>query len=143
MFAEMRERGVLPDLLPPDVRDVPEAAEFFSDCTELGSRRIEVATMPPGKALFAWARVPAEFEAKALEVLSAEDVANRRRLRLSPRYLGPVAGRGRSITCDQETAAMLAGLGPLADWLSCYSFIRSSFKGISFPIWINVPSINW
>jgi hypothetical protein len=108
---EMLERGVRPDLLPPDAGlTAPEIAQFIAQ----GARCLETDPLAPGRAFLAWqipaawAERPAEFDALLMESLPAEDHANRRWLRLSPRYLGAGARRIRSLECSGETAIKLA-----------------------------------
>lgn len=99
---QMRERGVLPDLVrssaPPE-----EIAGFVSQ----GARMVAPATLPDGRELWVFADPPADFEARALALIAESDHAARRWLRLSPRYLGPQARRVRSLACDGETAKKL------------------------------------
>jgi hypothetical protein len=113
---EMLERGVLPDLLPPAAstsrirQPEPDFAAFLSQ----GARRVEAQPMLPGKRFLTvpipahWAQRSAEFDALLLELLAADDHANRRWLRLSPRYLDSQARRIRSLECDAETASKVA-----------------------------------
>jgi hypothetical protein len=54
-----------------------------------------------------WAQRIAAFDALLAESVAAAGHANRRWLRLSPRYLGAQARRLRSLECDEETAARL------------------------------------
>jgi urocanate hydratase len=85
---EMRERGVLPDLFPP--------AQFLSALT--------------GQSLIAWtaASAPAQWlprlDAIVLDCLDSEARAERRWLRLAPRYLGRMAQSFRILHCPRESA---------------------------------------
>ncbi len=106
MTAEMRERGVLPDLLRPGAC-AAECAEFLA----LGARVVEPEAIPEGRVLVVQREAPADFESRALAILPGMDEASRRWLRLSPKYLGPQARRARSLACDEETAARLGGAG--------------------------------
>lgn len=105
MVAEMRERGVLPDLLAPGtfVSGDADVAEFLN----LGARRVVVEPMAAGRTFRVWAAAPANFEIMATAFLAIDDYENRRWLRLSPRYLGPTARRVRSLACTAETAARI------------------------------------
>jgi hypothetical protein len=107
--AEMRERGVLPDLLPPVESDT-DGARLDTDWDWFvvhGARRVLVDLLPEGWAFRAWASPPAEFDALAAAALPEDDHVNRRWLRLSPRYLGPAARRVRSLACSAEILARL------------------------------------
>ena len=99
---QMRERGVLPDLVrssaPPE-----EIAGFVAQ----GARVVALVAQPAGCAFYLFADPPADFEARALARIAESDHAARRWLRLSPRYLGPQARRVRSLSCDRETANLL------------------------------------
>ncbi len=85
MEAEMRERGVLPDLRAP----------------------IAARSLQPDEIFLAVAEAPAKFEAHALALLPENALAPRRWLRHSARYLGPKARRVRSLACSKEMAALL------------------------------------
>ncbi len=107
---EMLRRGVLPDLLPPlpsPEPALPDLAPFVAQ----GARRVQVGAPAPGTTFLsvpvpaAWAQRSAEFDALLLQFLLPGDHANRRWLRLSPRYLGTQARRIRSLQCDAETAS--------------------------------------
>ncbi|HEV2487431.1 MAG TPA: hypothetical protein VGT08_18040 [Terracidiphilus sp.] len=108
---EMIERGVLPNLLPQlqPFSAPPEFAAFMAQ----GAERVTAQPLPPGRKFLIWpipaefAQRPAEFDALLLEHLPPGDLATRRWLRLSPRYLGPQARRLRSLACDEETASKL------------------------------------
>src|ERR1700738_3582559 len=106
VVAEMRERGVLPDLLPPATWN--ESSSDLSEFLANGARRIEMEPLPDGWAFLAWSPVPRDFDALASAVLPEEDHLNRRWLRLAPRYLGPGARRVCSLACAPENAARLA-----------------------------------
>jgi urocanate hydratase len=106
---EMVKRGVQPDLLAPSTTEAAEGVVFLTQ----GAQRVEAEPLPEGRKFqvleipAAWAQRIAEFDALLAESVAAADSANRRWLRLSPRYLGPVARRLRSLECDEETAARL------------------------------------
>lgn len=102
IVAEMRERGVLPDLLRAG-SDL-DIADFIAQ----GAQILNSAPLPAHRKLIAFTSPPAGFERRALELLSQSDYAARRWLRLSPRYLGPQARRVRSVPCDASVAAALA-----------------------------------
>lgn len=109
MLAEMRERGVLPDLLPAG--ETSAFAEFLRQ----GAHQVERAALAPELDFLVWAPAPPQFEAAARQVLSAEDHATRRWIRLSPRFLGPQARAVRSLACTPEQGARIAaalGTGP-------------------------------
>ena len=104
MVAEMIERGVLPDLLPPAAwAGVETHWEFAAH----GARTVPVDDAADGTFL-AWSPAPTDFERLVLSVLPADDSLNRRWLHLSPRYLGPAARRVRSLACTAEVAARIA-----------------------------------
>jgi len=106
IMREMAERGVQPDLLAPSAAG---EAVFLA----LGARRVEAEPEREGRKFLVveipavWAQRIAEFEALIAESVAADDYANRRWLRLSPRYLGPQLRRLRSLECDKGTAATL------------------------------------
>jgi len=110
LVAQMLERGVLPDLLPPASPDNPELAALIAQ----GARSLQVQPLPPERQLLvlpipiAWAQRTAEFDSLLLDHLAPDDHANRRWLRLSPRYLGTQARRLRSLECET---------GAASDWL--------------------------
>jgi hypothetical protein len=106
IVAEMLERGVLPDLLPPAAwaGADPRLAAFVAN----GARCIEAAALPDEITFAAWTPAGPEFDALALAILPENDHLNRRWLRISPRYLGPGARRVRSLACSPEIAARLA-----------------------------------
>lgn len=85
---EMRERGVVPDLLPPT----------------------QLPATPEGQVLVTWcvASTPAQWlprlDAIALDCLDPEARTERRWLRLAPRYLGRMAQSFRILHCPRESA---------------------------------------
>jgi hypothetical protein len=103
---EMLERGVLPDLLPPDVAGAPEFAAFLSQ----GARLPGPVDAASNQVLVAWSVTsePAlwlpKLEAVAHDCLAPEDWPARRWLRLAPRYLGRQAQRVRLMRCNEEAA---------------------------------------
>jgi urocanate hydratase len=109
VMREMAERGVQPDLLSPSTVKVAEGAVFLAQ----GARRVETEPQPEERKFLvveipaAWAQRTASFDALLAEFAAAADTANRRWLRLSPRYLGAQARRLRSLECDEEAAAQL------------------------------------
>jgi hypothetical protein len=106
--AEMLERGVLPDLLPPAawVGGKSGLEEFLSH----GSRAVEIEPLPEGWVFRAWWPAPPDFDALAMTVIPEADRVNRRWLRLSPRYLAPAARRVRSFACTPEIESHLAAV---------------------------------
>jgi urocanate hydratase len=104
---EMLERGVLPDLLAP----LPAASAEIAALMAQGARCVSAQPLPAGKRFLvwtvpdAWAARPAEFDALLLERLTPDDHANRRWLRLSPRYLDQQARRLRSLACAVDAAS--------------------------------------
>lgn len=103
IVSEMRERGVLPDLLPPMSPNDPELSEFLRH----GARTVQPHPVPSGSTFTAWSNPPANFEAVAGPLLPPGDHASRRWLRLSHRYLGPAARLVRSLACTPEQSARL------------------------------------
>lgn len=108
--AEMLDRGVLPDLLPPRSGATPQSAAFTEFLLQ-GAQQIRTQPTQAAQRLLVWP-APAEyaqnlsaFESLLFEYLAPTDCINRRWLHLSPRYLGPAARRLRSIACDEPTAA--------------------------------------
>jgi urocanate hydratase len=107
IVAEMQERGVLPDFLPPaEHAEAGELAWFLAN----GAQRMEPGTPPDESTFRAWPNGTAEFEAAIATILPEEDHLNRRWLRLAPRYLGPSARRVRSLACSAEIEEQLAQL---------------------------------
>jgi urocanate hydratase len=100
--AEMRERGVLPDLLRPSAR-----AEELADFVAQGARFVAPEEIRAGHEFCMIADAPPDFEARALEMIPESDYAARRWLRLSPRFLGPQMRRVRSLACAADAAAAL------------------------------------
>ncbi|MGA2086570.1 MAG: hypothetical protein ABSG60_13750 [Terracidiphilus sp.] len=104
---QMLERGVLPDLLPPDF----SGASRFSMSFGRGVRQIELAAPEDSQTLLAWhvSAAPAQWLPKldsiALDCLDPNEVAARRWLRLAPRYLGRLTQGVRLLRCDRESAA--------------------------------------
>lgn len=109
VVAEMKERGVLPDLLPPLLESAAnvQLAQFAAFLAQ-GAKSIEAAALPEDQVFVAIEQPPADFEAQALELIPESELAARRWLRLSPRYLGPRARRVRSLACEKRIAAKLA-----------------------------------
>ncbi|MGP8174498.1 MAG: hypothetical protein ACLP7O_08115 [Terracidiphilus sp.] len=103
---EMEERGVLPDLLPPDF----SRASRFSISFGRDVRQIELAISDNSKARLNWsvAAAPAHWlpklDAIALNCLGPEEWSARRWLRLAPRYLGRLAQGVRVLYCAPEAA---------------------------------------
>ncbi len=117
---ELLERGVLPNLLPPDSSSTTLAA-FIA----LGAKPLPYPLPQPGTspqtepALCIWpiptayANRPADFEAILLAHLPPDDKAAQRWLHLSGRYLEPTARRFRSIPLAPQTQEKLtAKFGP-------------------------------
>ena len=107
IVAEMLERGVLPDLLPPAEWEGRADLGRFLDH---GARGVNVCPLHEGWRFIAWSPAPMEFDTMAAAILPVDDQLNRRWLRLSPRYLGPAARRVRSLACTAEMAARLAAV---------------------------------
>lgn len=111
LLQEMDKRGVLPDLLAPDL---PTSAVIDS-FTARGARRIQPPASSSGKLNMipipqGWSKPAAAFDALLLECLAPEDEVNRRWLRFAPRYLPSEARRLRSLACDTETLHRIAAL---------------------------------
>ncbi len=102
VLAEMRERGVLPDLVSAPNEDWQLDA-FLAQ----GARRLIVQPLSAERVFVACRQATAEFEAAALETIPESDFAARRWLRLAPRYLGPQARRYRSLACSVEAGSHL------------------------------------
>jgi hypothetical protein len=110
IVGEMKQRGVLPDLLPPAN---PQSASPELDAFIIqGARQIELQPLPPDRVFVAVDHPPSDFESRALASIPINDHATRRWLRLSPRYLGPAARRMRSLSCDPKLAASLTVPSP-------------------------------
>ena len=116
--AEMLERGVLPDLLPPQ-SNATSQSEALVKFLPQGAQQIHLKPANAVQRLMVWpapteyAQNLAAFESIFLEHVAPGDFLNRRWLRLSPRYLGPSTRRLRSIACDESMATnLIAKLGP-------------------------------
>jgi len=109
---EMLDRGVLPDLLPPQLPSAPDDSCFTLFIAQ-GAQRIAFAPSHQTSKFLIWpipiefTQRPAAFEALLLEHLPPSDVAAIRWLRLSSRYLGPQFRRLRSLQCSEEVASKL------------------------------------
>jgi len=109
---EMLERGVLPDLLPPLRGTVPHSA-ILAKFLSQGAQWVRTGSAQVAQRLQVWIAPPeyaqnlAAFESLLMDQLPPNDCANRRWLRLSPRYLGPAARRLRSVACDETTASRI------------------------------------
>jgi len=109
MGNEMMVRGVQPDLLTPyaaAVEPLCARALFLERGALLVEPQEEDASLPlriwPVPS--AWSTRMNELDAKLGELLPAGAQAQRRWLRLSPRYLGAPARRLRSSACDNDLA---------------------------------------
>jgi len=102
MVDAMRERGVLPDLVR---KTAPGDLAWF---VKQGARAVEPGPLPDGCEFRVFANPPANYDARVLTLVPESNIALRRWLRLSPRYLGPQARNLRSLACDEETALKLA-----------------------------------
>jgi urocanate hydratase len=101
VVAEMRERGVLPDLVSGSLAS--ELADFVSQ----GAGIVEPAALPVDHRLVIVTLPAADFEARILALIPESDYASRRWVRLSPRYLGPQARRMRTLWCNDDLAQKL------------------------------------
>lgn len=99
---EMAERGVQPDLLRADLPRWEEFQEFVLrggrsvapvEPTDAGN--FHIVAIPED-----WKQPAAAFDALLLECVPAEDVVNRRWVRLAPRYLPNACRRLRSVAGD-------------------------------------------
>jgi hypothetical protein len=99
VLAEMRERGVLPDLL----RDA--CALELADFIAKGAQPIGAPPPAPLPRLIVLPSPRAGFENRALALIPETEFAARRWVRLAPRYLGPSARRVRSVPSIPEVAA--------------------------------------
>lgn len=104
--SEMRERGVVPDLIAgrlPGASRIP--AGFVPN-----AKQIEPQAVGESQSLLTWsiASAPAQWmpklDAFALECENADDGEARRWLRLAPRYLGRLARGIRVLRCEPDTA---------------------------------------
>lgn len=109
---EMRERGVLPDLLPQGFAATPQGAGFL----RLGARPFVSSEEQKGREtekILVWsvASAPAvwlpKVDALAAACLAPEAELARRWLRLAPRYLGRLAHGVRLLRCAATTAECL------------------------------------
>ncbi|MGC1462378.1 MAG: hypothetical protein WA802_09265 [Terracidiphilus sp.] len=115
---EMLDRGVLPDLLPPQSQSAPVEPAFATFIAQ-GARQIAAPPSKHSTRFLVWqipneyAQRPAAFDALLTDHIPPADLTTRRWLRQAPRYLGPQFRRLRSLTCDEETASKLIDvLGP-------------------------------
>jgi hypothetical protein len=112
MANEMLDRGVLPDLLPPQPQAAPLESAIATFIAQ-GAQRIALTPARPASRFLIWqipaefTQRPADFDAQLLEHLPPGDLQTSRWLRQSPRYLGPRYRRLRSLSCDEETATRL------------------------------------
>lgn len=118
IVSEMRDRGVLPDLLPAQPQS-PTLESAFATFIVQGAQRIAATPSILRSRLLIWpipeeyAMRPAAFDELLAERVPPIDLATLRWLRLSPRYLGPQTRRLRSLFCDEGTASKLINvLGP-------------------------------
>lgn len=115
--AAMLTRGVQPDLLTPALEAASATRKGFE---QLGASVIQPATLPANEDFHLWPLHPgwlhhaAELEALIAALQPALGEAERRWLRLSPRYLSARARRLRSLGCDEQTAAQLGALFRIA-----------------------------
>lgn len=105
--AQMLERGVLPDLLPPRT---PSAMDLSGLLLEEESRTVEPDPMKvPALVTWSVASEPAQWlpklDAIALDCLERDAWAARRWLRVGPRYLGRLAHGVRLLHADREFGA--------------------------------------
>ncbi len=103
---EMRERGVMPDLLRPGAAAARKYASFLGQ----GAQQIQLSDLDDDQTLLAWsvASAPAQWmpklDAIALDCLAPEDAIARRWLRVAPRYLGRLSQNQRLLRCSKESA---------------------------------------
>lgn len=92
--AEMLERGVLPDLLPPGSLDAIRFEAFLAQ----GARQVDPASAETSEIVLTWSVGGMQtlwlsrLDAILDDCLGEEDVAARRWLHHAPRYLGRLAG---------------------------------------------------
>ncbi len=110
---EMIDRGVLPNLLPPQAGGQPQtlaASTFLAQ----GAQQFHAQSQAHGLLIWLapaeFAQNPGRFESTIADQLAPSDQLNRRWLHLSPRYLGHDARRLRSVACDEQTAVKLSAL---------------------------------
>lgn len=112
LLDEMVERGVQPDLLPPEQAEMPVPRQF-GDFIARGARTVEAQHLPEGKSYNIlpipadWKQPASAFDALLLDCVAPEDFVDRRWVRLSPRYLPAACRRMRLVVCD---VAMVLGL---------------------------------
>ena len=119
VLADILDRGVLPDLLPPASPSQPgsqaEPAQFAQFIAH-GALRLQPTPLPAGitfkvvQVPAAFAQEAAKFDALLLGALPVDDHANRHWIRLSPRYLSPQFRRLRSVACDEQAAHRILNL---------------------------------
>jgi urocanate hydratase len=105
---QMLERGVLPDLLPPDTKSLPVilTQQFLAQ----GSRRV-LPIESPRQAFVTWnvdqhaARWLPRIDSLASNAIPAQDFVRQRWLKLAPRYLGRLAQHQRGIAFTEEEFA--------------------------------------
>jgi urocanate hydratase len=115
---ELLDRGVLPNLLPPESSSTGLAAFIALGATPLPN--LSQAPLPhPGPRLRIWpipvayTNRPADFEAILLAHLPPDEKAAQRWLHLSSRYLQSASRRYRSLPLDsQATEKLTAKFGP-------------------------------
>jgi len=100
---EMRERGVLPDLLRPLQRDAPDENQSILTWRIASSPSLWL----PKIDAIVLACLEENVDAPALDLEALESESTRRWLRLSPRYLGRMAQGVRVLRCDERRAKAL------------------------------------
>jgi hypothetical protein len=104
--SEMRERGVLPDLIAGRLTGVARIAADFVP----GAKEIEPAAEGENQTLLAWgvgsapAQLMPKLDAIAFDCQPADAWTARRWLRLAPRYLGRLAKGVRVLSCESHAA---------------------------------------
>jgi hypothetical protein len=112
IVSEMRDRGVLPNLLPAQPQSTTLEVAFATFIAQ-GAQRIPATPSSPTSQLLIWpipeeyAQHPSAFDEFVIQHLPPGDLIAKRWLRLSPRYLGPHSRRLRSLTCDEATASKM------------------------------------
>ena len=115
--AEMRERGVAPDLIPARTGDAAALAQDLAPA----ARRVDRLPVAENQALVTWSVAGAapqwlpRLDALALACLDADAWIEHRWLRLAPRFLGRMVRGLHALRCDPAAAERFLKRIKLAD----------------------------